>query len=200
MRNIGCDEVRELLPELDADRLALESAAMLRSHIASCESCRAVASLIARLRTSAPLPPDGLQAKVMRSLGRLEAVEAGTPAEDSGGARARLHLVNDKRDPDRRAPRSAIRGGRLWLRMAGVRRWALAASVTIMVAAGAVIWRSSTGDDSSLTTLDAGADSGQSAASPLLEWPAGNGVVAGGAVLDGLSDDQLQALLEEMQS
>ncbi len=199
MTNINCDEVRELLPELDAERLPPERAAPLHAHVSSCDGCRMEAALIARLRASAPMPPPGLEARVLHSLDALRAATAEAAGRADAAGRPRLRVMAGAAATLAGAHRNSA-PRRFRLRTAGARRWALAASVTIMVTAGAVVWRISNGDGGALTTLDAGTQADVPSTSPLPEWPAANGVVAGGAVLDDLSDDQLKTLLEEMQS
>ncbi|MGH7477071.1 MAG: hypothetical protein ACRELD_12330, partial [Longimicrobiales bacterium] len=82
--------------------------------------------------------------------------------------------------------------------------WALAAGVLAAAAAGGLLWQARQAgvaggpgqtafDSLALPVTD-------ELALPAADWPDMRGVVAGGAMLDDLSDDQLEVLLMELES
>ncbi len=184
MRSIECEAVRDLLPDAEAGRLDAGVDGALRRHLEACESCRAEAEIVAALEAGAPAVTAALATRVRAAL----------EAELRGARPAvcpRLEVVPGAKSA-RRVPRAGA-----WR---GLRRWGLPASLAAAALAGVVVWRSTAGTGD-IVGADGGLASGDAAAAaPLPEWPASRGIVAGAAVLDDLSDAQLERLLTEIES
>ena len=175
MSRRGCsEEIQDLLPAYTAGTLSGEDAQLVRDHLVSCVECREEAEVIRHLREVPPTPaPAGLEARIQDRL-RVEApgwAEAVSP----GGRRSRDPVVVPLRPWRRRVP-----------------AWALSAAAVVILALGtSVIWHDRTPD----MTLD-----------PILvaseepipeEWLWDDGMVAGAPVFDDLTNEELEALIEE---
>jgi predicted anti-sigma-YlaC factor YlaD len=68
MNQHTCAHTKDLIPGYLAERLSQAEAESVRSHIDTCEDCRAEADLIGRLRLTTPRPPVGLSASVSKGL------------------------------------------------------------------------------------------------------------------------------------
>jgi hypothetical protein len=65
MRAFTCDDVRDRLPDHVVDRLGVDDAACMESHIAACTECRSELDLIVLLTTS-PVPlPAGFEQRLV---------------------------------------------------------------------------------------------------------------------------------------
>ncbi len=204
MNGIGCEQARDWLPTARRGELGETDRAALERHLSACPDCRHEAALVWRVLAAAPAAPPGLAARVQAALrAELATSRAGEAPEPriepgdvaSASDRPKLHLV--------RASGGRERGSRRPAWMPSLRGLALAASLVVMVGVATLVRRSaeptpSTAPEVAADVLDDGGLAGVS--SPLAEWPGATGVVAGGAVLDGLSDAQLQTLLKEMGS
>lgn len=176
MSTLDCERVRDRLPALLAGDVSGDEGGLLRAHLAGCAACRDDAAVVQLLARSAPQPPATLQAEVLAALRAEQA--------------PRLRIVGPQR-----AARAPF--------LVGARRWALAASVVVVAASAALLWRRAQTPqvpEAPAAALEGATTTEDAAESPLPEWPASRGVVAGGAVLDDLSEAQLQALLKEMTS
>jgi hypothetical protein len=65
MNVASCEQVRELLPELIAERLAPALRRGVEGHLAGCAECRAEHAILALVAEARPVPPAGLEARVL---------------------------------------------------------------------------------------------------------------------------------------
>ena len=65
MKEISCEHVRDLLPELLSDRLDAVTSAALRAHIAQCPECEAEFAVAALVAESRLVVPSGLERRVV---------------------------------------------------------------------------------------------------------------------------------------
>ena len=71
MREINCEHVRDVLPDLLSDRLDAVTTASLRAHIARCEECQTDYAVAARIADTRYRVPAGLEQRVIAaSVGR----------------------------------------------------------------------------------------------------------------------------------
>jgi anti-sigma-K factor RskA len=116
------------------------------------------------------------------------------PAPPPGLHARVVQAVQERPVPVR--PATMVRPTR-W-RLHGTWQWAAAASVVVALGAGALTWTlaRARADDAAAAPLPVES----SLEAPLPEMPAADGMVAGAAVLDGLTDAQLKSLLAELKS
>jgi len=167
------ERVRDLLPDYARDGLGPVQASRVAAHVAECDECAAELAVLGDLRAAAVVPSERLAARVRDALDAARAT--GAPAA---------------------VPEIRLRTARPWRR----RLWAPAA-VLATVAVALVVTRS-VGPGRGTDALDSAAtlmarDSVVSA--PYGDWPGADGTVAGLAMLDDLSEQQLQTLLERME-
>lgn len=174
-----CEFYTDAIVERAAGRLHGERAARLRAHLAECAACRETLEVVRAVR-SAPLElPDGLETRVRAAV--AEGI-AGTDREAGGVDRA-VPLARQADRPVRRA-------------RPGWRPWALplAVAATLALAWAGLMQVAGPG----------GAPGGEVEATveydPYGAWPGSDGMVAGEPVLSQLSVEELEALLEEMES
>ncbi|MFC1575825.1 anti-sigma factor family protein [Gemmatimonadota bacterium] len=171
MTILSCDTVRERLPQWRLEALDSEQARAVEAHLADCQECSREAEVLEALLGARPEPPEGLDARI-RARVREEMVAA-----------------EDKAASGERTPAIPFRQRRRW-----APAWALPAAAVVILALGTqLIW-----DDripevvmepSQVATQD-----------PLPEaWLWDDGMVAGAPVFDGLTDEELEALLQEME-
>lgn len=65
MNVASCEQVRELLPELIAGRLAPALRGGVERHLAECAQCRVERAILALVAEARPAPPAGLEARVL---------------------------------------------------------------------------------------------------------------------------------------
>jgi predicted anti-sigma-YlaC factor YlaD len=65
MNVASCEQVRELLPELIAERVAPALRGGVERHLAGCAECRAEHAILALVAEARPVPPVGLEARVL---------------------------------------------------------------------------------------------------------------------------------------
>ncbi len=165
-----CAEIRDRIPDFVADMMTAESAETLRVHLDGCEPCAAELELVRDLSLSRPDVPAGLEARV------IDAVRTAA-ADDSESAAAILPI---RRRP---APRFHIP------------TWAMGAAAILVLAIGTPL------------VVDRMQDEGRMAASddfmedtPIVSlWASDDGLMAGAPMLDGLTDEELLALLDGME-
>jgi anti-sigma factor RsiW len=173
MNGEDCGIFRDLLPDFAASRLSAAQASQVEAHVARCDECAAELAVLNALGEGAIVPPPGLARRV-----RL-AVEA----ELAGAGPA--------------APQIRLRGARRsWWR----RFWApvavLATAVAALIVTRAVQPGAGSDPLDSAATLVA---NDTSVVAPFGDWPGADGVVAGLAMVDDLSTEQLQTLLDRME-
>ena len=174
MNREDCETIRDFLPELDHGSLAPERVDMTTSHLGSCPACETELELIRALRNARPGPPPDLeariQAKVREEMERESRVGAGKLSEEE----ANVIPISRRR---RWAP-----------------GWALSAAAVVVLALGTgVILKQRDHDFIQDPILVASQE-------PLPEaWLWDDGMVAGAPVFDGLSDEDLEALLKEFE-
>jgi len=173
MTTMTCDSVRELLPERIHAVLPAELEGAVESHLASCEGCQEEARLLEALRSVRPEAPQGLEAAI---LARLQA--EGPPALRGMG------------NPSDASGKVIPLWGRRWL---GLPAWGLSAAALVVLALGTgLIWNQK-GTELVQEPVELASQDGAPEA-----WLWDDGMVAGAPVFDGLSDEDLEALLEEM--
>jgi len=67
MNEMTCERVRDALPDRLAGRLGASADALVARHLASCEDCRAEASLLERIGEPVPVP-FGLETRVLAAV------------------------------------------------------------------------------------------------------------------------------------
>lgn len=170
--------------ELHADALARYAAGQLdtgptgrvEAHLSGCASCRESLAVIRAVRRSPLEPPPGLEARLQ--IAAREAARA--PATSTAAGRAR-------RSWWARVPQPSA----LW------RPWALplAAAATV-----AVLWLGVTDGDRGPDPEARAGEAVEAEYEPFGAWPAADGMVAGDPLLGELSVEELELLLEEMES
>jgi predicted anti-sigma-YlaC factor YlaD len=174
MTGRDCETIRDLLPELAAGSVAPEELGMVEAHLGVCPDCRKELDLVRALRDVRPEVPPGLEARIQARVQEEVAKEPTRVAEDASPETSRGIPIFGL---PRRVP-----------------AWALsAAAVVILALSTAVIWNQRVLDVVQDPIVVASQD-------PLPEaWLWDDGMVAGAPVFDGLSDEDLEALLEELE-
>ena len=168
----ACESVVDRLPDRVANRLGPEEALQVDTHLEECAACRAEAELLTLLAADAPTAPPGLEERIQRAVGREFGKEVAA-VRASGAA-----------------------GGPVPHRTLGWRPsripawgWAAAAGLALLLGRGLVPDGESTASGPDLLALtDADVEYGV--------LPTGD-IVAGAPVLDGLTEEVLNQLLEE---
>jgi anti-sigma factor RsiW len=176
MKGRDCETIRDLLPEFGAGSMAPEERRVIEAHLATCQDCEQELGVLTALRDARPEVPPGLEARIQARI-RAEMAEDLAPA----GAETRSAVG-----------RRVIPIPSRWRSIAPA--WALSAAAIVILALGtAVIW-----NRSPMTPIE---DPIQVASQePLPEaWLWDDGMVAGAPVFDGLSDEDLEALLKELE-
>lgn len=180
----GCEHYGEALVELARGELEAWRGEEVEAHLASCRDCREALAVIRAVGAEEITVPEGLEARL--KAGVREWADDRAPA----GGVATVRPV-----PARR--RSRARRLR-WPEMQGRRVWALPAAA----AAALALWlggRAVLGPDGAAPAPDAVvAEYGE--LEPYGTLPGEGGVVAGDVVLSELSVEELEALLEELES
>ena len=168
----GCEFYGDALVELARGGLEPERVQRVEAHLAECEACRADLAVIRAVESAPAAVPEGLQSRIREAV--RGGAERSAPVADAPGVRTR------------RAP--------VWH---GWRPWAL----PVAAAAALALWLGAA------ELVGPGAESGASDVAveaveydPYGAWPGSSGVVAGEVVLSELSVEELEALLEELDS
>lgn len=183
----GCEFYSDALADKALGRLEPGRAEPVERHLETCQECRDALGVMRQVR-STPIPvPEGLEA-------RLQAAVRGAMA-DSGRAAAETR-PGPVADTGRRGPG---RGAVVPVGMGFRRRWALPLAAAAVLAA---LWFGVGPDGPSSTEADPDAGSVVTVEEyePYGSWPASGDVVAGELVLSELSVEELERLLEEMES
>ena len=169
MKYPECESVRDHLPEWVGGALDGEELARVDEHLSSCPQCRGEAEVVRALVEIRPEPPVGLEARIQ--------------------ARLREELSGDREGFERDARTIPLFGRRRW-----APTWALSAAALVVLSLGiGVIWDGQAPE----VTLDPMEVAVQE---PLPEaWLWDDGMVAGAPVFDGLSDEQLETLIQELE-
>lgn len=169
MKTLGCEEIQELLPEWMAGVLDNTQEEAVAQHLSGCAACQKEEALLRGILNSRPQAPKGLEARI----------QARVRQEFHGGS---IRLERGV---------SAVRSRR-WRRWTPT--WALSAAALAVVSLGiGVLWNGQS-TDVSTDPLEVAVQE------PLPEaWLWDDGVVAGGPVYDDLTDEELQALIEELE-
>jgi anti-sigma factor RsiW len=175
MNDGTCERFRDRLVEhLHGDLDALE-AAETQAHVDQCRDCAAELDLLRGLGGARKSAPSGFAEDVLAA---YHADEGATDmaAFREGGRGVALHPVT---------------------RPAWLRGLPLAAALAGVLLVGAVIARGGFGPD---VTPAEDAELLQEAGLAILPWPGDDGVLAGAPALDALTDAEIEALLEELES
>jgi len=172
MTNLDCGRIRDLLPEWVLGESESDSHESVREHLSVCPECSAEESVLRTLLASRPEPPPGLSERIQSRV--REEFGASREVESATGNSGVVPLFRRRR----------------W-----APAWALSAAAVVVLSLGiGVIW-----DGEEIPEV--GQDPLQVAAEePIPEaWLWDDGLVAGAPVLDGLTDEQLEALIQEME-
>lgn len=174
MKALDCEIVKDLLPEWAAKRLEPDDLAGVQAHLAECPDCRGESSLVLELRKARPVPPADLEGRIRDRI--REAMEQEREGAGAGSNPDSVTVI-------------PLRPRRRW-----ALRWALSAAALVILALGTrQVWRDRMGDPAGDPLVVASQE-------PLPEsWLWDDGLVAGALVFDGLSDEELAALVEELE-
>jgi anti-sigma factor RsiW len=169
MKSPGCDEVRDHLPGWVLGELPEREAEEIRTHLSSCPDCREEEAVVRGVLHSRPPVPPELAGRIRARL-RQELGEA----------------------PDLTAADPAVIP--LPRKIRWVPAWALSAAALVILSLGiGVVWNGETPE----TTVD---PMEVAVEEPLPEaWLWDDGIVAGAPTFDGLSDEELEALIQELE-
>ena len=173
MTDKACGAIKDFLADLAAGTLPQEEVGPIQDHLLSCADCRAELELLQGLRDALAQEatvPAGLEGRIQARVRE----EFGEALTEGGGAR----IVEIRARPIHRwAP-----------------TWALSAAAVVVLALGTGIIWNRIGTDGVLDPLAVASQE------PLPEaWLWDDGMVAGALVFDGLSDEELEALLKEFE-
>ena len=182
----GCEFYSDALVDLGTGTMDPQREERVREHLVRCEDCRAELEVIRAVRTAQAPRPEGLEerlaAAVIGTLDRETDAQAKTPGDGRADAF------------------EAGTGARPATGAVGRRRFARAWALPLAAAAAAAVWL---GAIELLGPTDLEVETGELVRTdwdPYGALPAEGGVVAGEVVLSDLSVEELETLLEEMQS
>jgi hypothetical protein len=167
-----CDQIRELLPEWILETLDPKLGREINGHLAMCPDCSREVEVLRRLLSARPTPPEGLAARIQARLKEEMAVgpvPGSTPASGEVIPLLRRHHWTPT--------------------------WALSAAAVVILSLGiGIVWNGA-------EIPEMGQSSSQAATEePAPEaWLWDDGMVAGAPVYEGLTDDQLETLIEELE-
>jgi anti-sigma factor RsiW len=174
MTDNQCERILDLLPGQVSEQLDPSDAGAVADHLATCESCRESAEVVRSLVLLRPEPPAGLEKRIQTRVREEFGDEAAVQAEGPGEQHAEVFPLRPRR--------------RL------VPAWALSAAALLVVGIGTKILLDENGQDVVLDPVSVASQD------PIPEaWLWDDGIVAGGLVLDGLTEEDLEALLEEFE-
>jgi anti-sigma factor RsiW len=171
MNEIRCVEIVDRLPALAAGEVEAAGAAELRRHLAECASCGDEWTVVQLLHEAGPAPvPTGLEARLQAAVREDAARTVARPAASGAAALGRRRIPS----------------------------WGLAAAAGIVLAIATPVLVERMGDPPVPAVDDVAIEValGERLPSPWVEDE--EDVVAGAPILDGLSDEALALLLEEM--
>ena len=169
MKSPDCDSVRDLLPEWVVGALEEGEAAPVREHLSSCPECRREEAVICAVLDACPEAPAGLETRIQARL-----------REELAGEERAL-LQDEKVIP-------------LFRRKRWAPTWALPAAALVVLSLGiGVIWDGEV-PEINQDPIEVAVEE------PLPEaWLWDDGLVAGAPIYDDLTDEQLEALIQEME-
>ncbi len=173
---MNCQDVNDLLPELALGDLRPEVRRDVERHLAGCEACSDTRATVEALHASRPDVPAGLEARILDAVHAELGTDVASGAGEAAGGVLRL-------EPRRRR---------------GLPSWALGAAALLALAVGTPLMVSrmaeapTVADDETLVMAER-------TLTPSV-WASDDGLIAGEPALDGLSDEELLALLEELEA
>lgn len=171
MSGNDCQGIRDLLPELAQGTLDQATEVRVQEHLSACSECSQEEGLVRSILASRPEPPVELQDRIQERIRQEMGVGAqGSQIGDDG-----VVSIQTKR---RWAP-----------------SWTLSAAAILILSLGiGVIWNGQRPPELNQDPVLVVAEE------PLPEsWLWDDGLVAGGPVYDGLTEEQLVALIEELE-
>jgi predicted anti-sigma-YlaC factor YlaD len=174
MNEPDCDYIVNVLPEWAGGVATPEESRLVEAHLESCPECNKALEVIRALQNTRPTVPDGLEARVQARI-REEFRE---PAPIVGTIDVNARIGAERRIRVRRF----------------VPSWAMSAAAILVLALGTKVVMDRMGTELVLDPISVAAQE------PLPEsWLWDDGMIAGAPVFDGLSDEDLEALLEELE-
>jgi len=172
MTEQDCERTRDILPLLILGELDPEESRGVERHLASCASCRGEEAALRAILATRPETPADLSERIQA---RVREELGGAAQKRAGGDEVGVLPFSRRRT---------------WVPV-----WALPAAAVVILSLGiGVIWN---GED----VPEVGQDPIQVVAEePIPEsWLWDDGMVAGAPVFDGLTDEQLETLIQEME-
>lgn len=172
MSGQDCDRIRDVLPEWAVGALDAEGREAVGKHLSVCPDCAAEVEVLRAVLASRPEPPAGLEARIQaRVREELQGLGAGEVPPGAAGVIPLFRL-------NRWAP-----------------AWALPAAAVVILSLGiGVVWSGGNGPEIQQGPVQVAVDE------PLPEsWLWDDGLVAGAPMYDGLTDEQLEALIQELE-
>ncbi len=180
MTRIHCDGVRELLPDLHLGELDAGTRQQVEGHLAGCEACREEAGLLRAVLAARPEAPPGLEARIRARL-------AEERSRDSVGI-----SQAGRRESAAQRSRRGIPGFGWRMPLPAT---ALPVAAVLVLALGTALFLRDGVEDVEQDPIQV-----VQADDPLPEaylWD--DGVVAGAPLFDGLSEDELETLLADLE-
>jgi anti-sigma factor RsiW len=170
MKSPQCEKVQDLLPDWVAEILDDEGATEVREHLLQCPECAGEEKLVRTLFEGRPTAPDGLEARIQSRV-----------REELAESLVQTGVVK------------AIDSRRRWAWNTTPTRALSAAALVVLSLGVGVIWDGQT-PEVTLEPVEVAAEE------PMPEaWLWDDGMVAGAPVYDGLTDEELEALIEELE-
>jgi anti-sigma factor RsiW len=172
MSRQDCDGIRDVLPEWVLGALDVEEMEKVREHLSACPDCAGEEGVLKMLLASRPGPPAGLEARIQARV--MEEMSEGGSVEPARGEAGVIPLFR---------------------RRGWAPTWALSAAAVVILSLGiGVIWNGADVPEVLQDPVQVAVDE------PLPEsWLWDDGLVAGAPVYDGLTDEQLEALIQELE-
>ncbi|MFH1764241.1 MAG: zf-HC2 domain-containing protein [Gemmatimonadota bacterium] len=174
MKSRDCETIRDRIPEFSAGVVTPEEGGMIEAHLVSCADCQEDLEVIMAVRGARPEVPSDLEARIQARIRKeMTRERSAGSGEDSRQTNPAIPIFGRRRF----AP-----------------AWALSAAAVVILALGTgVIWNRQAPDLFQDPIVVASQE-------PLPEaWLWDDGMVAGAPVFDGLSDEELEALLKEFE-
>jgi anti-sigma factor RsiW len=183
----GCDFYSDALADRALGRLEPGRAESVERHLETCQECRDALGVMRQVRSTPLAVPEGLEARLQAAVREAAAGGERTVAAPPTGPVAESGL----RRPGRGAGAAFGVGFR--------RRWALPLAAAAVLAA---LWFGLSPDGRPSPDVEPGVGFMVAVEEyePYGSWPASGDVIAGELVLSELSLEELELLLEEMES
>ena len=169
MKNPECESVRDLLPDWVVGALDEEKIAPVKEHLSSCPECRGEEAVICALLEACPEAPVGLEARIQAHLREEMSVKGKAPVR------------NTKVIP--------LFGRKPW-----APTWALSAAALVVLSLGIGVILDGEVPEVIMDPMEVVVEEALPEA-----WLWDDGMVAGAPVYDGLTDEQLEALIQELE-